>query len=146
MVTLVDDHVAVSRNEIFHLSLADQALEHRDIQEAVWLLLPSTDLTDVLRLDAEKLLELAFPLIKQRLTVNEDECASCPCSDEVGSHHGLPHTWRGDENSVVIVQQRSNGLLLHRGQLPVELVLERLAVVLLVVDHQTDVVFVQQGL
>ena len=48
MVTLVNDHMAIVRNKIFRRSLALDALNHSNIDQAGSFVFPSTELPNVL--------------------------------------------------------------------------------------------------
>ena len=136
MVALVDDHVAVARDDVVHAPLADEALEHRDVQPTRRLALACTDLADRFRIEAEEHPELGHPLVEQRLPMDQDEGAPPACRHEVGPDHRLADArWR-DEDAGVVCQEGPGGLLLDGGQLALEPEVERLACLTPILDGQ----------
>ncbi len=67
MVALVDDDLTVVGDDVLDTVLADEALDHRDVEPAVTGLLARSDLADLLRFDAQEQRQLSQPLVEQRL-------------------------------------------------------------------------------
>ena len=72
VVALVDDYLAVVRDDILNLLLADEALYHRDVELAIPGFLARSDLPDLLRLDAQEERQLRQPLVEKRPSVDQD--------------------------------------------------------------------------
>jgi hypothetical protein len=102
VVALVDDHVAVARHDVVHSPLPDETLEHGDVEPTRRLALARTDLADRFRVEAEEHPELGYPLVEERLPMNEDEGAPATGGDQVGADHGLPDAWRCHEDAGVV--------------------------------------------
>ena len=54
VVALIDDHVAIGRHDVVHHVLADEALDHGNIQPPVRFPLAGTDLADLLGFQVEE--------------------------------------------------------------------------------------------
>ena len=63
MMAFVDDDLTVFGNDVLDAVLADEALDHCDIEPTVASFLPSADLTDLLLLDTQEQRQLSEPLV-----------------------------------------------------------------------------------
>jgi hypothetical protein len=104
VVALVDDDVAVVRDEFVDLVVADEALDHGHVDPTRHAALPAPDLADRFRLHAEEHGELRPPLIEQGLAVDQDQRAAPASLREVGADHRLPSSRGSDENPRLVRQ------------------------------------------
>jgi cobyrinic acid a,c-diamide synthase len=126
VATLVDDHLAVARDEVIDGSFADEALDHGDIQPTRRIALPNADLADCLGIDAKKHGELGDPLVQERLAVDQDQRGPASGCHAVRSHDGLANARRRHEDPDVVSQQRLGGSFLDGCQPSLESQRERL--------------------
>src|SRR5207249_6221529 len=83
VVALVDDYLAVVRDDILNLLLVDEALDHRDVELAIPGFLARSDLPDLLRLDAQEERQLRQPLVEKRPSMDQDQRAAAPFRNEI---------------------------------------------------------------
>jgi hypothetical protein len=120
VVALVDDNVTIPCDQVVDRSLADEALDHGDVQPSRRGTLARADLPDRLGVDAEKHGQLRDPLIQERLPMDQDQRRPGAGRDEVGPDDGLADARRRHENPDVVYQQRSGGLVLDGSQCALE--------------------------
>jgi len=113
-MAFIGDDMTITADSIVDPSLADQALNHRNVQAAVQTALSGTDLADVLGLDAEEQRQLRDPLVEERLAVNQNQRVPASRSDKIGPNHSLADTRRCDEDTSLMRKEVSYCLLLNR--------------------------------
>ncbi len=69
-MALIDDQMAVIGNDIGNLSIADQALDERYVDDACRSSLPTADKADQLRVHTQERLQAFHPLIEQLSSMN----------------------------------------------------------------------------
>lgn len=116
-MALVDHDQAVAAEEPVEILDRFQALDHRQIDEAA----AAAELTDLLRGQTEKLLQLDPPLLEQRLTVREHERRDSAGGDHGAPHHRLAGTGWSHEHTRGVGEQLGHGGRLLRGQSALEL-------------------------
>lgn len=109
VMTLVDDDLAIARDEISHRFPPNEALDHGYVNAAGRRTLRAGNLPDVLWVNAEKKSKLRKPLIEQRPTVDQNQCAARWGRDEIGADDRLANSRRCDENAGVVREQRLRG-------------------------------------
>ena len=85
MVALVDEHVTVGCDEVIDITTPRQALDHRDVHRSSHFTPPSSDLSDILRLQIKEEAELRPPLVDELRAVNDDEGVSATAHNQVGA-------------------------------------------------------------
>ena len=111
-MAFVDDDLAVVADGFAHLAVADEALNHGDVQRPHWAGLAAADSPDLRGIDTQKQGELVHPLLEQRATVNQDESIDPARRHQVGAHHRLSRAGRRHQHAQVV---RQHGL--HRSLL-----------------------------
>src|SRR5258708_17928136 len=119
-MALVDDDVTVVGYEVVDPPVADQALDHCNVEPTVRLPLAAADLADLLRLDPQEQSQLRNPLIQERTAVDQNERAPSSLRNEIGTHDRLPDARRRREYADVVRQHRPPRLLLEWRERPVE--------------------------
>ena len=144
VMALVDDHLTVAGDEIGDGVLAHEALDHRDVDAARGRALRTSDLPDLLSIEAEEQRELRQPLIEKGLSMDEDQRAARSRCDEVRADHRLADArWR-DEDACVVREQRASRRLLDSGQRAVEAKFELRSGHALVGDIERDAMHAEQ--
>src|SRR5437773_9433314 len=144
VVALVHDHVPIRRDPIIHATLANQALEHRNIQGAVVTALPASDPSNLRLVDSKKHRQLGDPLIEERTAMDKDQGVSATLRQEVRCQDRFPQTWRRDEHPDVMLQESLGCALLNRRELAVKSQAQPYADVSLVFHAEDDAVFAAQ--
>jgi hypothetical protein len=75
MVALIDDDVPIVSDQIVDLILANQALDHGDVESTVGPALATSDSANLLLFDIEENRKLGNPLFEERLAVDENKSA-----------------------------------------------------------------------
>ena len=143
MVALVDDHMAVRRDEVVDAPQAHETLDHRHIQAPSECMLAGADLADSLGGEAEEHGQLGNPLIEERLTVDQHERAPGSRCDQIRANYGLAHAWRRDEQTDVLAKQSPCGLLLNRRELALKGEIQGLPLAALILDDKGASMFPQ---
>jgi len=117
MVALIDDDVPIVSDQIVDLILANQALDHGDVESTVGPALATSDSANLLLVDIEENRKLGNPLFEERLAVDENKSAASAPRDKVRAEDGLPDLGRRHENTRFVLQERSSHLLLGDGHL-----------------------------
>lgn len=125
VMALVNDHLTVRGHETRNGILAHETLDHRDVDAPGLRPFSSGDLPDGFLVEPQKQGELREPLIKERLSVDEDQRAACARGHEVGPNDCLPDSWRRDEHARVVREYRASRRVLDGGQLALEANVER---------------------
>lgn len=135
MVALINDDMAIVGDEVIYLLLADEALDHGDIESAIELALTPSNPTDALRIEVEEHRQLRHPLLEERFTMNQNQRTAGALCDEVGAEDGLSDPRRADEYAGVMLQKRAGGVLLDGRQLSFELQVQSCAIAPLIFDR-----------
>src|SRR5205085_2406860 len=83
VVALIDDDVPVAGDEVVDFFLADETLDHRNIDVAVGLAFVAPDTADLLLVDAEEDRQLCNPLLEERLAMDEDQRIAGALCDQI---------------------------------------------------------------
>src|SRR5437773_5769309 len=121
MVTFIDDHLTVFRNEVLYLVLSVQALNDRDVNAACPVHFPATDMSDRLCWQIQKHAKALLPLVEQLLSVNHNQSVNFALRDQPRRNGGLPECRRSAEDALVVRGDFRNGFLLERPELSLEL-------------------------
>jgi len=70
------------RDHVIDGVLPHQALNHGDVQPAIWIALTAPNLADVLHCQSQEHGELRRPLFEERLSMHEDKCTAPSRPDE----------------------------------------------------------------
>lgn len=125
VMALIHDDMAVLGHEIVDLVIAQQALDHRDVDPPREPTLPASDSPDGLLLHIEKERQLRDPLIEKRLAVHEHERAPSALGHEEDPGDRLADPrWR-DEHADIVSQERTRRGLLERRERATKFELER---------------------
>jgi hypothetical protein len=81
--------MSVIGDETVDVSLTDQALNHRHVQDSVGMAFPASNRAHFLLVDAKKGRNLGNPLVEERPAVNEDDGAATSLSYAVSPENGL---------------------------------------------------------
>jgi hypothetical protein len=114
VMALVHDHVSVVRDQILHLAPANKALYCRNVETAVGLVLPASDLADLVTVDAQEDRQLLTPLVEQVRSVHQDQRVPSPLGEEVDANHRLACARRGHEDARVVGEHGARRLFLHQ--------------------------------
>ncbi len=136
VVALVDDHLAISRDEVGEATQPHETLDHRHIQAPVGRVLAGADLADSLGGQAEEHGQLGNPLIEERLTVDQHERAPGSRCDQIRADYGLAHAWRHDEQTDVLAKKSACSLLLNRRELALKRDIQGLPLAALILDDK----------
>ncbi len=142
-MALIHDDMPIGRNDVIDTLLADEALDHRDVQPTVRLAGSAPNPSHFLRVDAEKHGELGNPLIKERLPMDENESVPRALHDEVSAENRLADPGRGDQDPDVVLQHGLGGGSLRVRELARERNIDPLAAASLIVHREKDAVFVE---
>ena len=96
-MAFVDDHHPIGRCEFRDVVATRQALDHHDIDQALCLAPPSTQLTDLLRINIQVGHETLPPLVDERFPVHNDQGGHLVAGDETATDDGLSGSGRGDQ-------------------------------------------------
>jgi len=146
VVALVDYDLAVGAHGRIDPALPHQALDHRDVEPTVRGPLPRADPTDLPRPEAQEHGELRHPLLEQGPAVHQDERAAAAGCDEPGRDRGLSGSGRSDEDSGVVLEERSRRSLLCRRERALEVEGDLAPRGALVAECQGDTVLAEEGL
>ena len=117
MVALVDHKMPVAGDDIVHLVLPHEALNHADIDDAARLTLSAADPPDGRCGKIEERPEPGSPLVHEMAAVHENERIGLACGDDGCGNHRLAESGRSSEHTGLMRQQRPGGGLLLQGQL-----------------------------
>jgi len=140
VMAFIHNNVTVPSHEVVHVALADQALDHGDIEPARRQILPSPDPADGFWINSQERGKPRDPLVEDRLPVDKDKGIAPARGREERADHRFPGAGRGDEESIVVGQENLHRFFLHSGQAALESKLDRFSFVPLVLDRQRDVV------
>lgn len=94
------------------MSSRRQALDHHDIDQALRLAPPSTQLTDLLRVNIQVGDETLAPLVDERFPVHDYQGGHLLAGDETATDDGLSESGWGDQHAQVVGSQRFDRLAL----------------------------------
>ena len=105
VVAFVDDDLPVVSDEIGDLSLPGEALEQRDVDETGRATLAGTELADGARLDVKERCQALPPLIREVLTVNDDQGADPAQRDEPRGDDRLAKPGRCAQDAGIVCRE-----------------------------------------
>ena len=117
MVTLIDDHVAIFRDDIVHHTLPDETLDDADIDLTGWSSSAAADAAELLAGHLEKRRKPIDPLIEQLAPVDEHERVhTAPgyqprrddCFPERSGGASTPVSWRSIASAATCCSPRSS--------------------------------------
>ena len=138
VVTLIDDDMAVGGDNVIDLVLANETLDHGNIQATIWFALSTTDLTNILGLEVQKECELSNPLFEELGAVNKNKRVSPPPRNQICADNGFTRARWGDEHADIVVRHGLDDLLLDCGQLTVEVDFDLVPVEAFVLNRKSN--------
>ena len=126
-MTLINNHVSIVGDDVFHLALAMQALNQCYIDHARASQLASGDVAHGFQGKVEKYRKPLPPLIQQLLPMDQNQNIHASSCDDVRGDHCLAEGGRCAEDSDVVFQQRRDCVRLLSSQLAQELRVDLLA-------------------
>ena len=76
VVTFVDNHLPIARDDVINAVLADQALDHGDVNPPGTDAVAAADLADLFLVHSQEHRQLSPPLVQERLPMHQDERAA----------------------------------------------------------------------
>ena len=138
VVAFIDDDVSVVGDEVFDDALADETLDHGDIDLTGEFLTSASKTSDVFFIEIEELGEPFDPLIHELLAMNENEGVDSALCDEPGRENSFSESSGGGEDSGFVGEHRFPGGFLLGVEGALESGFNGLAGVALVVDLGFD--------
>jgi hypothetical protein len=138
VMALVNDDVAIARDEILHLVAPDETLEHGVVESSSRLVPSGADPADLGGRDTEEYGELGDPLLEQWTAVDEHQRVSTATGDQGDAYDGLSGSRRSHQNPSVVGEQVSGRLPLRPCQRSLKRGLKTLAVLPLVFDDKLN--------
>jgi hypothetical protein len=120
VVAFVDHDGAVALEQSLRVVEAAQALDHGEVNHAGRPVSAAADLSDLLRRQAERLDQLAPPLVQQRLAVHQHQRRQVSGGDDGTPHDGLARPGRCHQHTVVVAEHGVHGRCLQGSQPAVE--------------------------
>ena len=102
MMALVNYEMTVVRNQIRYLTAANKTLDNCDIDHTCGFAAPTSDDSNILRIDIEELSETLDPLGEQLTAMDKNECVARPLGDERGGYDRLAEAGRGGQHAVIM--------------------------------------------
>ncbi len=144
MVALVDKHMAVFGDKVFHFLIAMEALDDRNVNLASALCFTCTDLSDLINREVKKHCQSLPPLIEQLLPMNDDKRVDVPVCNEPRGYGGLSKGSGCAEKSIIMADDGGNGLLLLFAKRTVELDFNRRSKQPLILHDGLDSMSIEQ--